>query len=127
VPADPDGSGRSERNAVSDLTLAHVVYGLQAASFLVGVSSIVGVILNYVRRKSVSGTWLESHFTWQIRTFWYSLLFGLLGLATLFVVVGYLVLLSVSVLAIYRIAKGWLNLAEGTPMYLKEPRSDTER
>jgi uncharacterized membrane protein len=117
VPAGQIGPGEGDRNRVSDNTIAHLVYGLQAASFLSGITSIVGVILNYARRGQVAGTWLESHFTWQIRTFWYSLLWGLAGLSTLAFFVGYLILLAATLWAIYRIAKGWLNLTDGRPMY----------
>ena len=56
-------SGESGTKGVSDLKIAHAVYGLQAASFILGFTSIVGVILDYVRRGRVRGTWLESPFT----------------------------------------------------------------
>lgn len=115
-----DESSRESGGGVSDLKIAHAVYGLQAASFVLGFTSIVGVILDYARRDRVRGTWLESHFTWQVRTFWYSLLWGLLGVTTLVAIVGYFVLLGVTVWAIYRIAKGWLNLADGRPMYAEQ-------
>jgi uncharacterized membrane protein len=64
-----DLRSESGTDGVSDLKIAHAVYGLQAASFVLGFTSIVGLILDYVRRDRVTGTWLESHFTWQIRTF----------------------------------------------------------
>ncbi|MEA3275977.1 MAG: hypothetical protein U9Q81_11935 [Pseudomonadota bacterium] len=111
------GAAGGEPQGVSDTTIVHLVYGLQMASFFVGITAIVGVILNYVRRDRVAGTWLESHFTWQIRTFWYALLWTLVGIATLFILVGYLILLGVFLWSIYRVAKGWLNLADGWPMY----------
>jgi uncharacterized membrane protein len=112
-----EGPNGPNDKGISDTTIAHIIYGLQATSFFLGITSIIGVILDYVRRPNVVGTWLESHFTWQIRTFWYSLLWGLVGVATLVFFVGYLILLSVTLWAIYRIAKGWLNLADGRPMY----------
>jgi uncharacterized membrane protein len=118
--ANDESSSETRANGVSDLKIAHAVYGLQAASFVLGFTSIVGLILDYARRGRVRGTWLESHFTWQIRTFWYSLLWGLLGVTTLVAMVGYFVLLGVTVWAIYRIAKGWLNLADGRPMYAEQ-------
>jgi uncharacterized membrane protein len=110
------GNGDGERG-VSNLQLTHIVYGLQAASFLIGITAIVAVIINYVRRDRVKGSWLASHFTWQIRTFWYSLAGGLLGTLTLALIVGGFILIAVTVWAIYRIVKGWLNLADGRPMY----------
>ena len=56
----------------------------RAASFIFGITYIIAVIINYVKKDDVKGTWLESHFTWQIRTFWYSLLFGIIGAITAF-------------------------------------------
>jgi uncharacterized membrane protein len=106
-----NGSLQSER------TLTIVVYALQAASFLVGLTLIVAVIINYVKRDDVRGTWLESHFRWQIRTFWYSLLWAVLGMLTFVLIVGYFILLADAIWVIYRIAKGWLRLNDGKPMY----------
>lgn len=107
-----------EKVALSDdrlQSLKHVttaVYALQTASFLVGITFLVALIINYVKREDVQGTFLESHFTWQIRTFWYALLWGIVGFVTLFIVVGNGVLLANTVWVIYRIVKGWLRLAE---------------
>jgi uncharacterized membrane protein len=93
-------------------------------AFLTGWPSIIAVVLNYVKRSEVSGTWLESHFRWQIRTFWFGLLW--VGLCLGFIVitlgigilVAWLPLLIVSVWFIYRIAKGWIRLRDGRPMYV---------
>jgi uncharacterized membrane protein len=102
---------------ISNLKLAHLVYGLLAASLLIGVTAIVGVIINYARRDRVAGTWIESHFTWQIRTFWYGLLWTLIGFVTQVLIVGYGILIAILVWLLYRIIMGWMNLAEGRPMY----------
>lgn len=99
--------------------LATIVYALQAASFIVGISLIAGVIMNYVTRNEVAGTWVESHYRWQIRTFWWCLGWFFLGLILLFVLVGILVWLASAVWLIYRIVKGWIRLSEGRPMYEK--------
>jgi uncharacterized membrane protein len=93
-------------------TLAMVVYALQAAGFFVGLTWIVAVVINYVKRDEVRGTWLESHFTWQIRTFWWGLLWAVVGGILVLVVVGFAVLFADAVWIIYRIVKGWLNLNE---------------
>src|SRR5690554_678876 len=98
-------------------TLAVIVYALQAASFLVGLTFIVGVIINYIKRDDVRGTWLESHFRWQIRTFWFCLLWGLIGALLSAVVIGVFILLANAIWVIYRIAKGWINVADNKPMY----------
>lgn len=110
-------AGDGRRVQGSGKTVATVVYALQACSFLVGFTMLVGVIINYVKRSDVQGTWLASHFTWQIRTFWFSLLWTVVGLLTLAVVLGYLVLLANVVWVIYRIVKGWLRLVDEEPLY----------
>lgn len=92
-------------------------------AFLTGWPSIIAVILNYVKRSDVGGTWLESHFRWQIRTFWYGLLW--VSLCFLFVamtfgigiLIAWLPLAFVSVWFVYRIVRGWLALREGRAMY----------
>jgi uncharacterized membrane protein len=97
-------------------TIATVVYALQAAGFFVGLTWIVAVVINYVKRDDVRGTWLESHFTWQIRTFWWGLLWAVVGGLLTLVVVGFAVLFAAAVWIIYRIVKGWLNLNENKPV-----------
>lgn len=98
-------------------TVATVVYALQAVAYFIGITAVVGVIIAHIKVGDARGTWLESHFRWQIRTFWYSLLWGIVGAVLLAVVIGYLVLLGVLVWSIYRIAKGWLRLVDGKAMY----------
>ena len=101
-----DDQERSLRN------IATAVYALQAAGFLFGITWLVAVIVDYVKRDDARGSWLESHFSWQIRTFWWGLLWGVIGGVLLLVLVGYLVLVANAVWIIYRIVKGWLRLAE---------------
>ncbi|MBI2312803.1 MAG: hypothetical protein HYU77_09910 [Betaproteobacteria bacterium] len=98
-------------------TLTTVVYGLQALGFLNGLTFIVAVVINYVKLDDVRGTWLESHFRWQIRTFWFGLLWGIIGWITMVILIGGAVLFANAVWVIYRIVKGWLNLNDGKPMY----------
>jgi uncharacterized membrane protein len=97
-------------------TLTMVVYALQALGFINGITWIVAVIINYVKKDEVRGNWLESHFRWQIRTFWWGLLWGVIGTALLLVLVGWLVLAAVSIWIIYRIVKGWLYLNDNKPI-----------
>jgi uncharacterized membrane protein len=119
------------------VTLTHLIYGLHAFSlvtgivgtativgaFLTGWPSIIAVILNYVKRSEARGTWLDSHFRWQLRTFWFGLLWvalcGLFIVATLGIgiLIAWLPLLGVGLWFIYRIARGWLALNEHRPMY----------
>jgi uncharacterized membrane protein len=65
----------------------------------------------------VVGTLYESHFRWQIRTFWFGLLWSVVGAITVWLIIGFVVLGAVSIWYIYRIAKGWLRLSEAKPMY----------
>ena len=93
-------------------------------AFLTGWPSIIAVILNYVKRSDVGGTWLESHFRWQIRTFWYGLLW--VSLCILFVVltlgigllIAWLPLGIVALWFVYRIVRGWAALRGGRGMYV---------
>lgn len=98
-------------------TLTAVIYALYAASFLVGLSAIVAIIINYVKSDDVRGTFLESHFRWQIRTFWFGLLWGIIGGITSLILIGWLVLLANAVWIIYRLVIGWVNLNDNKPMY----------
>jgi uncharacterized membrane protein len=97
-------------------TLTTVVYALQAAGFLVGITWIVAVVIDYVKRDEAKGTWLESHFRWQIRTFWWGLLWAVIGAITFLVVVGWFILAADTIWIIYRIVKGWLYLNENKPL-----------
>jgi len=94
-----------------------IVYILQAASFLFGLTLIAAVVVNYVKREDVAGTLYESHFRWQIRTFWFALLWGAIGVILSLVLIGFAILAADAVWLIYRIVKGWLRLNENKPMY----------
>ncbi|HMY40440.1 MAG TPA: hypothetical protein PK011_14035 [Marinagarivorans sp.] len=97
--------------------LTAVIYALYAASFLVGISALVAIVINYVKQNEVNGTFLESHFRWQIRTFWFGLLWGIIGGITSLILIGWLVLLANAVWIIYRLVIGWTNLNNNKPMY----------
>jgi uncharacterized membrane protein len=117
------------------VTTANIVYALHSlgvvigvagaptvvGSFLFGIPSIIAVVVNYVRRSEARGTFVESHFQWQIRTFWCALLWftlcwllfvTILGIP--FAIVGFGLL---TIWVIYRVSRGWLQLREGRPMY----------
>ncbi len=109
-------SAAPEKN-VSDKNLTTIIYALYAVSLVFGVTCLVAIIINYVKRDDVQGTWLESHFRWQIRTFWFSLLWGALGVITFLLIVGWFILIADLLWFIYRIVKGWIRLNDGKPMY----------
>jgi len=86
------------------------------------VPSIVAVILNYAKRGSVRGTWAHSHYRWQIRTFWFALVWFCIGWLFIFTIIGVIVgvpvLVALTIWLIYRIARGWLRLLDRQPMYV---------
>lgn len=109
--------------ALHALAIALGVFGdrLIASEFVFSVPALVAVVMNYVRRPLVRGTWLDSHFRWQIRSFWIALIalvalrivFGplswiLIGIPFLWLGYG-----IIGIWAIYRVARGWLALREG--------------
>lgn len=106
---------------------AYSVYILQALSFVLLFTALVGVIVNYVKHDDVRGSWLESHFRWQKATFWYGLLWTLLGILTLPLLVGYAVLGILTLWLIYRIGRGWVCLVDGKEMYLDSTGEVHER
>ena len=102
--------------------LAHVVYALQAVSFFnLGITLIIGVIINYVKRQDTRDSWLASHYTWQIRSFWYSMLWFTLAGLSYKQGFGRLILVAGSVWLLYRVIKGWLHLFDRKPLYVKQP------
>jgi uncharacterized membrane protein len=116
----------------------HIIYALHAlglvlgafgaasviGSFLFGWPSIIAVIVSYIYRGDARGTWLESHFAWAIRTFWVALIWavivGVLGALLAIVVIGFGIwivgMFLLGIWAIYRIARGWMNLNSRQPM-----------
>ena len=96
---------------------AYSVYILQALGFIILITPVIGVIVNYIKDDDVRGSWLESHFRWQKATFWYGLLWILLGILTAWIGIGYLLLWVLPVWFIYRIARGWIYLVDGKEMY----------
>lgn len=122
----------------SAIATAHIVYALHAVSlaigafgaatvvgaFLFGWPSIIAVILNYVQRKDARGTWLESHYRWQIRTFWLALLWGAIiavfSALTAIILIGFAAwivgLFALGIWAIFRIGRGWLVLSDRRPI-----------
>jgi uncharacterized membrane protein len=116
------------------VTLAHIIYALHAFSaltglvsaafvvtaFLTGWPSIIAVILNYVKRSDVRGTWLDSHFSWQIRTFWYALLWVVIAAILFVTLIGipfaWAIWVITGIWVLYRIIRGWLALVSERPM-----------
>ncbi len=132
--ADYDGSTQLAMPDSHLITVTHVVYALHAFSAITGISSaafivtaflsgwpsIIAVVISYVKRSEACGTFLESHFSWQIRTFWWALLWfaigGLLIVTLIGAVIGVPLLIIVGIWVIYRIARGWLALLSKKPL-----------
>jgi uncharacterized membrane protein len=114
--------------------LTHLIYGLHAFSALMGVissaaivtafltgwPSLLAVILNYAKRSEVRGTWLESHFSWQIRTFWWALFWVVTAFVLFMTIIGIplalLMFVGTGLWVLYRIVRGWLALNDGRPI-----------
>lgn len=109
----------------SQKSLTTIIYGLYASSLILGVTVFIAIIINYAKRPEVSGTYLESHFQWQIRTFWFSLLWFIVGLLLILLsltgipllIIGIPLLIGNGIWVIYRIVRGWLTLYDNKPMY----------
>lgn len=114
--------------------LTHIIYLLHGFSVLMGIlgpaliittfltgwPSIIAVIINYAKRNEVRGTYLDSHFGWQIRTFWYALLWlaiaAMLFITVIGIVLAYIVAVSAGIWVVYRIIRGWIALDDGRSM-----------
>ena len=107
---------RQEGQLQSLRTLTLVTYLLYAFSALVGITAIVAIIVNYVKRDDARGTIYESHFTWQIRTFWWGLAWAVLGFITVWILIGFAILLANSIWLIYRVVRGFLAWNDGKAM-----------
>jgi uncharacterized membrane protein len=130
-PAEP---GTTQAPLDGHITLTHVIYGLHAltvltglmtpafivTAFVTGWPSIIAVILNYMKRSEVRGTFLESHFRWQIRTFWFALLWIVVALMLGLTFFGIPLALAIAGVAglwvLYRIIRGWSRLVSRQPM-----------
>ncbi|MCK2089689.1 hypothetical protein MXC99_16055 [Thauera aromatica] len=122
----PLQAGQPSENMV---TVAHLVYALHAfavfsgvvgsativGSFIASLPSIAAVVLNYWNQAAVRGTWLESHFRWQIRTFWFAVLWVALAVLMVLTVIGFpfalLVVALLGLWVVYRVGRGWWVLA----------------
>ncbi|MGE5769493.1 MAG: DUF4870 family protein [Betaproteobacteria bacterium] len=114
--------------------ITHVIYALHTAAVVIGVTSaatvaggfvfglpsLVAVFLNYLKRSDVNGTWLESHFRWQIRTFWFTFLwlvvYGLLIITIIGIPIAWIMIAILGLWVGYRVIRGWVALADARPL-----------
>jgi uncharacterized membrane protein len=132
--ADIDVATQTPLPPESLVRLTHLIYGLHAFSalmgilggafivtaFLTGWPSIIAVIINYVKRSDTRGTYLDTHFGWQIRTFWYALLWVAIMVVLILTFIGiplaWVIGVIVGIWVLYRIVRGWITLGNGRPM-----------
>ncbi len=127
MAADSPAPGTPSSSLISTTLLVYALFGVAAVVGLVssgfpliapltGIVGIIGIILAYVKRGEATGTWLESHYRWLIRTFWFSLLWGALG-AVIFVLlliivigvfIGYLIWVATTIWVLYRLVRGYM-------------------
>jgi uncharacterized membrane protein len=112
------------------VTVAQVIYALHTLSILIGITSavtivgafvfgvpsIIAVVMNYIYQAEVRGSYLESHFRWQIRTFWFAVMWVLIGAALTVIVIGFGILLGAGIWVVYRVARGWITLQDRRPL-----------
>jgi uncharacterized membrane protein len=114
--------------------LTHVIYALHAAAVVIGVTSsasvaggfvfglpsLLAVFLNWLKRGEVRGTWLDSHFAWQIRTFWFTLLwlvvYGLLIITIVGIPIAWILIALLGIWVGYRVIRGWIALSDARPV-----------
>ena len=112
----PQPAARTPEELQALKNITQVVYALQELSFFWGVPALVAIIINYIKRDEARGTLYESHFDWQIRSFWWGLLWSAIGVVLAVVLVGFLVMFIAWIWMVYRVVKGWLRLTEGKPV-----------
>jgi len=126
LPGDPPQALVNVTNLVYALHALSLVIGITTAAtivgaFVFGVPSLIAVVINYFKREEARGTFLESHFRWQIRTFWFSLFWCIVAVMLFITILGIpfalMVLIAAGIWAIYRIARGWLALRDRKAMY----------
>lgn len=96
----------------SDLDGAKLVYILYFISFAVAITSIAGVVVAYLKRGTASAA-AASHYTWQIRTFWIGVLYSIVGVFTMFILIGWLILLATAIWFLVRSIKGFIAAGDG--------------
>ena len=138
--ASPPMAADAPRVDESLVTYTNVIYALHSLSVLIGLTtfhtvvgafiwglpSMIAVIMNYARRSATHGTYLESHFRWQIRTFWYAVLWSVviwvISVPLMLVLVGFPLFvlghLALGIWIAYRVVRGWVSLRDRRPMYV---------
>jgi len=93
-----------------------ISYIFHLLGFFLGITPLIAIIMNYIKRDEMRGTWLESHVDWQIKTFWFSLLGYTLGGLLTVILIGFVIIFLVFVWHVYRLVKGLIALNENNPI-----------
>ena len=93
-----------------------VAYALYAFSYFAGITAIIAIVLNYIKLEEVAGTWLQSHFRWQMRTFWFGLLWAIIAFVTMPILIGFVIHFVNCIWIVYRVIKGWLYFNDNKTM-----------
>ena len=136
------GDNMNNNNQRSSLvTYNHITYLLYVLSyFTAGLLWVVPIFMNYAKRRDADGTWLATHFDWQIKTFWYSIVWFVVGVgiitfalgsfgismmadsgniavgSVLLASLGFIIMGVTFIWHLYRIVRGWIALADGRPV-----------
>ena len=101
-------------------TNVQVIYASYLLGFVIGVTPLIGIVIAYMNRGK-AGDWIETHYTWAIRTFWLGILYGLVAFFLSIVVIGFLLMLAVAVWVIVRVVVGLQMVGRGEP--IRNPES----
>ncbi|MCO5158982.1 MAG: hypothetical protein M9945_19985 [Aquamicrobium sp.] len=119
-PNTPPAPRQTDRWLEPGPTNVQVIYASYLLGFVVGITPLIGIVLAYMNRGKAGG-WVETHYTWAIRTFWIGILYGLMSLVLSFVLIGLLLMLAVAVWVIVRVVVGFQAVGRGEP--IRDPES----
>jgi uncharacterized membrane protein len=115
-PAKPGVPSQSGPQTARNTDMLLITYICYLISVVFGITVILGLVISYMQRQDVAGTWRESHYTWLIRTFWIGLLYGVVSMALATIGIGFLLALATLVWFIIRVVKGWMRYANEEPV-----------
>ncbi len=119
-PNTPPAPRQTDRWLEPGPTNVQVIYASYLLGFVVGITPLIGIVLAYMNRGKAGG-WVETHYTWAIRTFWIGILYGLISFVLAFVLIGFLLMLAVAVWVIVRVVVGFQAVGRGEP--IRDPES----
>lgn len=110
-------SMQTTESSTDPKTWAMIVWGLYIASYFTAfITMIIGLVIAYVKRGELAGTPFESHMTSAIRTFWISLIAGIIGVVLSIVGIGFIILIALAVWQIFRVIRGMIRAVDGRPI-----------